>query len=186
MRGGATDHGAVVRVLRRQLRPARRVQAGLPAGGAGHERPARRPRIQRAVACPGRERVPDRGGGPLSGPCRGGPWNEEPGGRRRAGANRAVPLQGDRHRHGCDHRQRHGDLRGASDLGGHACGRRRLGMVRRRGARGGARGGLRRRLPVGRRGLGRGRRRPSGGSWSPMPSSWRVRHWAASPPRSSG
>lgn len=33
---------------------------------------------------------------------------------------------------------------------------------------------------------GGGRRRPSGGSWSPMPSSWRVRHWAASPPRSSG
>jgi hypothetical protein len=158
------ENVALLRILRRPLRPARRVQAGLPEGGADDDGPPGGPRLQGAGDRAGRERLPDRGRRPLPGPRRGGPGHQEPRRRRGPGPERHVPLPGDRDRHGRDHRERPGDLRGAADRGRDA---RRGGehrLVRRRAQGAGAREGVCRGLPGGGRRLGRGR--DPGASWA--------------------
>jgi hypothetical protein len=73
------------------------------------------PRLRRAGDGARRERLPDRGGGPLPRARRGGARHQEPRGRRGLRATGRV-LPRDRHRYRGDDRQRPRHLRRAADL----------------------------------------------------------------------
>ena len=78
-------------------------------------------------------------------------------GRRGLRGDRQMFLSRNRHRYGCDDRQRSHHLRRAADLRRDARRGRRLRLVRRRHPHERAGRGFRRGLPHGRRGVGRGR-----------------------------